>query len=726
MPRLLIFAVLLWRFPAVTLCENYLEGVSYAAELRASMVSEQLYTGLIQSVKSLKLSDVRIPVRFPNLTYSAADCQRNYMEFIDSLSLLQQVQYLDSFGKPEAGLLYGNYMYLGSYDECLNVGNTDYCLFPYNLTVYLNNESVSAIIDLGMCFPSICSAQDFYSLSFSYINYLNLSNGTIEPVMSAPLCPWRHLPWTTSSILMLIVCCLLASLVLLGTLVDILIWAYYILHNHWQCIELKSPVTFDDLSDSDAKETISEEEPMINAQRKKQEDGQSKKQRLMDLGKDLILSFSLYKTIPTIMATFQPPNAITSINGVRVISMFWVILGHTFLWALSFQATDNTLYTIHTVPQKFTFQPISNSFLAVDSFFMLSGLLLSYLGIKEIQSRKGKFPYLVFYFHRLLRLSPGYYFVLFAYYKILPYVGSGPLWIIQDIAYCDKYWWTNILYINNFYPKFVDQCFAVSWYLANDMQFFIISPLFLMLLYHFWYVGLAVIGGTMVLSFITIGTLAGVKDLNANYAEEFVSSNGLIEDTEFALNNIYARPYCRINAYLVGVVLGFVLYKKWKVPGTFWVRLGIHGALWASAVIFCFLVVYGQYQTWHDHPFNKTENVLYFMFHRTVWSTGIAVVIYLCHNNFGGAINTFLSWGVWVPLSRLTFMAYLSHPIILTVMYNTMRSQFTYTQYYLSILVVAAVVLSYSLALAFASFIEYPLANVESAVYKYTGVKRRN
>ena len=49
-----------------------------------------------------------------------------------------------------------------------------------------------------------------------------------------------------------------------------------------------------------------------------------------------MLSFSLYKTIPTIMSTHQPVTAITSINGIRVISMFWVILGHSNIWQPSY------------------------------------------------------------------------------------------------------------------------------------------------------------------------------------------------------------------------------------------------------------------------------------------------------------------------------------------------------------------------------------------------------
>ena len=35
---------------------------------------------------------------------------------------------------------------------------------------------------------------------------------------------------------------------------------------------------------------------------------------------------------------------------------------------------------------------------------------------------------------------------------------------------CDKYWWTNLLYINNFYPKNAnDQCLGWGWYLADGI-----------------------------------------------------------------------------------------------------------------------------------------------------------------------------------------------------------------------------------------------------------------
>ena len=41
--------------------------------------------------------------------------------------------------------------------------------------------------------------------------------------------------------------------------------------------------------------------------------------------------------------------------------------------------------------------------------------------------------------------------------KLQPFFGDGPLWFImrKETSACSDYWWTNLLYINNFHPSFV-------------------------------------------------------------------------------------------------------------------------------------------------------------------------------------------------------------------------------------------------------------------------------
>ena len=82
------------------------------------------------------------------------------------------------------------------------------------------------------------------------------------------------------------------------------------------------------------------------------------------------------------------------------------------------------------------------------------------------------------YLHRYLRLTPALA-ILICFSMILPlYLTSGPWAEVPEEGTCDRYWWYHILYINNFKIESL-ACVGHAWYLANDMQFFILSPLFL-------------------------------------------------------------------------------------------------------------------------------------------------------------------------------------------------------------------------------------------------------
>ena len=182
---------------------------------------------------------------------------------------------------------------------------------------------------------------------------------------------------------------------------------------------------------------------------------------------------------------------------------------------------------IRNILSRFTFQAISNGTFVVDNFFFLSGLLVAYLTLCEVQKRAGRFPFLMYYLHRFLRLTPTYAFVLFFIWFLIIHLADGPLyhfitWEGSGLYQtCSKYWWTNLLYINNFYPwELKDECIGWTWYLANDMQFYIFSPLLLIPLYFLFPLGLAISSGVLTVCFVISGALAGVYDYQANGASQ--------------------------------------------------------------------------------------------------------------------------------------------------------------------------------------------------------------
>lgn len=130
-------------------------------------------------------------------------------------------------------------------------------------------------------------------------------------------------------------------------------------------------------------------------------------------------------------------------------------------------------------------------------FLLISGLLVTITyfrtSIKTKQSNvtddvKNKriitaemFRFVTLILYRFLRLTPAYLFAIGLNELILSYTHNNSVFspAIYDHVTCAKYWWRNALYVNNFYPQ-REFCMLWSWYLANDMQFYIIAVVLLM------------------------------------------------------------------------------------------------------------------------------------------------------------------------------------------------------------------------------------------------------
>ena len=66
----------------------------------------------------------------------------------------------------------------------------------------------------------------------------------------------------------------------------------------------------------------------------------------------------------------------------------------------------------------------------------------------------------------LFRLTPVYAFVILFWTNVLPYMVESPIKILdpfkKEQQKCYDYWWTNLLYINNFwkFENIVSKTFA--------------------------------------------------------------------------------------------------------------------------------------------------------------------------------------------------------------------------------------------------------------------------
>ena len=161
------------------------------------------------------------------------------------------------------------------------------------------------------------------------------------------------------------------------------------------------------------------------------------------------------------------------------------------------------------------FEIIPGGNYSVDTFFFLSGLLTCYLLAIKMYPKKGATNFFLVYFHRYYRLIFPLMFVEGLAVCIFRYFGDGPFyqnsWESMFNKNWDKYWWSNFLFINNLVPwKMDDECIGWVWYLANDFQFFLVTP---PILYAFWknrIVGYAIIFVVLLGSMLFNGIMYGI------------------------------------------------------------------------------------------------------------------------------------------------------------------------------------------------------------------------
>ena len=632
---------------------------------------------------------------------------------VDSLSKEDWERMLDAWGKPGAGILDGNISYYGSYDKCESFENFNYCML--NL-----GESEISSVEFGVCVPNECNDED---VQFVFSHVLGILSVDVNITTS---CPALTQQYSSGAIGMVIFLCLLGSCVLVATLSDLIM--QYI----DQIRVAQAANGMQSVNDELGNTKSDEKSPHLQGRDHKSKGTKYKAwlKKLKTFLKDILLAFSLYKTLPSILGTDQPASAIRCINGLRVLSMFWVIGGHTVY--VSYLVFDNSFSSLKDITEEFLYQPILNGYNSVDSFFFLSGLLVSYLTMREMSRRKERgaklaniFPFVTYYLHRILRLTPAYAFVVLIVWQLLPSLTmrDGPIFsqlVVPASKLCGQYWWTNLLYINNFYPtNFTDICARWTWYLGCDMQFFVISPVMLVPFFFSAPVGLLITGIILLGSFSSTAVLSGVYDLGVSSLTLRLQPNSTVGDY---VNIYYSKPYCRIPPYLVGIVVGYMLYKGYKLPFKRIVNTLLYNGMIVFSLGLTTAVVYGIYELSHGHHYSIAEVISYNVLSRMTWGIALGLLVFVCHNKYGGWVDKILSWKFWIPLSRLTYLSYLIHPVILVLMIDELRTPIYYVNATVAVYMVSSIVLTYGVAALLAIMVEFPFSNIEAAVFKLVGV----
>jgi len=340
---------------------------------------------------------------------------------------------------------------------------------------------------------------------------------------------------------------------------------------------------------------------------------------------------------------------------------------------------------------------------AVDVFFYISGFLVMYMLLKELNQKKGKIPWGLFYFHRYWRLTPVFAFIMLVYTTLTPHMVEGPFKYQYRAAktnLCVEHWWTNLLYINNFWPKSSgQQCMGWTWFLANDMQFYIFTPIIAILFRRNRLAGWGLVGALSTLCLVLNWVLSDHYNLAP------------LDPNDDTFNSIvYNKPYTRMIAYLQGIAVAFIL--QYETDFTTYRVVRYIGYIISFGLTFS--PVYLTTSFWDNGgEWPRIQDLLYITFAKVAFVLGIMFVMYSMHRKHGYILRKVLSSYMWVFLARLTYTAYLLHPMIIFVQYFSTTQIFHWSPFFTTLHYCTNIALAYSIGFVFHLAIEKPTANLE-------------
>lgn len=539
----------------------------------------------------------------------------------------------------------------GSHDACYKIPNYEYCtieVLHQNLWYY------------GICLPKDCESSIYQNIQKLAQHY------NISPLSFLSLhCGDTNYSWTIGAVIMTLICCIIFNLCIIAAILQ-----YFEMESSW------------------------------------------------------IECFSLSKNIDLLLAKPRG-DVLDCLDGIRTLSIFWVVFGHTFIFETQDLAFSNyiDLLGIHhqgwlaSLPA----QALTGAYFAVDTFFFISGFLATFIMLKKfykvLEQRKyvrylQTIPFI--YFNRFLRLTPTYFFVLLMYLKIVPMLSSGPFWNLleSDQSFCNQYWWTNLLYINNLFPKNNHGgCYAVAWYLANDVQFFLLVPwiVWLASLSMPWTIfGLVLISTSSIIAsfFLALHYHLSISIYNLNSFMDY-------------FQNYYIVPWGRCPSYIFGIILAIIwFFNQELLQKVVFTKLKTILLFCISLLLFGITIIGGRgaYSNLPSDWSNLTMS-FYIAFSKPAWTLGVLILIGLLFLGQLPWIDLVLNNHLMAVLGRLSFCIYLVHPAIINWYYYSAETPPHFDGLWYTINYLGLLSLSIIVSVFVHLFVELPLGNMTKLMF---------
>ncbi|KAL1399318.1 hypothetical protein pipiens_008305 [Culex pipiens pipiens] len=561
---------------------------------------------------------------------------------VDAMQLLSRayinrerngLEWFDSWGKIPSGLYYGNGFAIGNYEQCKRFSYGQVNSYHCTLSAAMPNSQLP-IVAFGLCLPELCSPE--FSLKL-YGGHLLEQGVALLPVLN--FCSRdAGVEFNGALITAIVIFSIIAGLVVASTVYEVV------------QILLKNPITVQ------------------------------------------YASFSLYRNIRSILHVVprqQDPakkmDTIECANGIRALSMIWIIVHHVHETSVSYPVSNPQTRLDYLF--SFVSSATANSgSLAVDAFLAMGGMLVSITMLKELD-KAGKINPLMLYLRRYIRLTAPYAALILFVVSFPMYMGDGPLWKSTMTSLqrgCLENWWSALLHIQNYVnPR--NMCLNWTWYLSVDMQLYILAPA---LIYPLWRWGKRVLIGIGGLAFLSIACVFTTFLVN-----DFRDVQNAVPLREQVLT--YYPTHARMAAWFLGVIFGYILHL---------------------CIAILALIIYGGHEVFlmEYSESAKVADAFYVSLSRPVFGVCVCWIIWACVNGQGGVIDGILGSELWQPLAKLSFTMYLLHlQLLLMASIANSKTEQNFSVMDLYYRIWGAIGLTTSVSLLWSAVFEVPFVTLE-------------